>query len=195
MLRLLILVFMSQLLIACSLGGGEVPADHYYRLPEIPVVENQSKLFSSILVNPVQVDGLYHERAILYIEKSTPLEVKRYHYHYWVEPPAKLIQKYLVLYLDRNAIAQQIITNELPDRADIEITPQVLNFERIIDGSDVRLLVAIKIDAHFLKNKKMLSKKYQSNIKLDDNSMHATVNGFGLALAEVFSLFVSDLSK
>ena len=193
MLRLFILLFVSQLLTACSLGGGEIPADHYYRLPEIPAVEKQSNLFNSILIKHVQVDGLYHERTILYIEKNTPLEVKRYHYHYWVEPPAKLIQKYMASYLTHASIAEQITTDALFDRADVEITPQVLNFERIIDGGDIRILVTMQIDVRFSKNKKMLSKKYQSDIKLADNSMHATAKGFGQALEGILASVVQDL--
>ena len=193
--RLFILLFISQLLTACSLAGGEVPVDHYYRLPEIPAIEKQSISFYSILINRVKVDGLYHERSMLYIEKNTPLEVKRYHYHYWVEPPAKLIQKYMASYLIHTSIAEQITTNALIGRADVEITPQVLNFERIIDGGDVRILVTLKIDARFLNNSKMFSKKYKADIKLADNSMHATANGFGQALEGILVSIVQDLNN
>ena len=193
MFRLFILLFLSQLLMACSLGSGEIPADHYYRLPEISTVEKQSNLFNSILIRPVQVDGLYHERTILYIEKNTPLEVKRYHYHYWIEPPAKLIQKYMVSFFSHTSISKQVSTEALLDHADVEITPQVLNFERTIDGDDIRILVSMKFDIRLTKSFKTLSKKYHSEVKLADNSMHTTAEGFGKALDNILISVVEDL--
>ena len=115
-----------------------VQADRFVCLPAGAVVAQAPKqLFKKILIRPVQVEGLYHERSMLYVEEHAPLEVKRYHYHYWVETPARLVQKHMQKYLLASGIANDVTLNPSYESADIEIIPVITGFERLIQNGTI----------------------------------------------------------
>lgn len=181
---------------ACGIGGGQIPSDHYYRLPEVGEVKEIDQQFNVIKINPVTVEGLYHERSILYVEKNTPLEVRRYHYHYWVETPAKLTQKYLTAYVTKTNVAEKIIAASNIEKPDVEIATNIQNFERVINSGDSKVMVTLEFDVIFNQHKnKNFTQKYQKEIPLRSDSMHDTAEAFGEALAQISHALVQGLSK
>ncbi|MCK5092731.1 MAG: hypothetical protein KAR30_09415, partial [Gammaproteobacteria bacterium] len=77
-------ILLSFMLVACG-SQPPVPEDRFYRLPDIQHKQTDAKPISITLSKPVKLEridteGLYQERAILYIDNSYPLELRRYHY-------------------------------------------------------------------------------------------------------------------
>ncbi|MCW9012748.1 MAG: ABC-type transport auxiliary lipoprotein family protein [Gammaproteobacteria bacterium] len=189
----------SLLLSACSFSGGEIPADHYYRLPvagiNTAIAGKLKNNIASLLVEPVQADGLYHERSILYVESATPLELGRYHYHYWVEPPAILIRKHIHSALEGLGINSANANTVSPSKMDVSLTSRILGFERLVNGSDSEVLVKLKLGVRYGSNPdKDWSRQYLARLAVPSQSMHDTVATFGRALDQVLAAFFSDLA-
>jgi len=190
---LLILVMFT---VSCSFSGGQIPADHYYRLPEALVEKLNTPKFEHLLLNPVKVEGLYHERSILYVEQATPLEVKRYHYHYWVETPARLVGKYAQTYLSHSGVTRELSLNASSDPADVETNITIKNFERIVNLQGAQILISLQIAVKYKDNLKSgFSKNYVMKVAAESNSMYASVEAFGLALNQIMASFLNDLSN
>jgi ABC-type uncharacterized transport system auxiliary subunit len=195
-LKIITLIFCVIAIASCSFSGGQIPADHYYRLPEALVEKNDQFKFDSFLLNPVRVEGLYHERSILYVEKPSPLEVKRYHYHYWVETPAKLIRKYAYSYLSKSGISRKVslITNS--QSADVETDITIVNLERIMDQGSAQILISLRLSAKYGEGSQgRFNRLYTETVKVDSNAMHATIEAFGSGLNQIMDKFVADLRK
>ena len=192
--KTILLISIPILLNACSLPSSQIPADHYYRLPSIKLESEVQPVFKQLLIAPVQVSGLYHERAILYIEQAQPLEIKRYHYHYWVEPPAKLIRSYLATYLQQSSIAEQITTDAGFDKADVEVRSVLKSFERLVNDSGFEVVVKIQVTIEYADESwpvKIMD--YPSRTAAASASMHDTAAAFGEALQEIARQLSQDI--
>ena len=108
MIRIFLLILSVNSLTACSLGGAPVPQDHYYKLPQLVISPLEEPRFKQLLIKPVKATGLYHDRAILYIEQEKPLELQRYHYNFWSETPANLLHNALYQGLSSSGLSQKI---------------------------------------------------------------------------------------
>jgi len=184
-----------MMIASCSFSGGQIPADHYYRLPEASVEKNTAFKVNHFLLNPVKAEGLYYERSILYVEASAPLEVKRYHYHYWVETPAKLVRKYAQSYLSQAGTISNMSVNVSSHPADIETDITITNFERIVEPGAVQSLISLRISVKYQKDpERDFSKLYTAKVNAESSVMHATAAAFGKALNEIMGLFVTDLT-
>ena len=171
---------------ACSISGGAIPQDHFYRLPTIETASYVQQ--KNIIVKPVRVDGLYHERSMLYVNQNEPLEIKRYSYHYWVETPASLILKSLTAYLSANKQADL-------NTANIELLPGLLNFERLVSLGKAEAYIKLHIEVNHLNHpEKSFTKTYEARIAASSMNMYDTVSAFGKALDEIAKVLVSDLS-
>lgn len=189
------LIFLHVSLTACSLSGSQVPSDHFYRLPDAVATRSSQQLFDKILIRPVQVEGLYHERSLLYVEDHAPLEIKRYHYHYWVETPARLVQKHMQRYLQTSDIAGDVTLNPSYDVADIEITPVITGFERVIQNGTIRSHVEIDCHVQYAAGAgKSWSRVYTATIVASDATIHSSARAFGQALDQIMTTLLKDLS-
>ena len=194
MYRLIISVVLVCCLQACSLGGGTAPENHYYRIPEITVEQQTSTGLHSVVIKPVKASGLYHERAILYVEKTRPLELKRYHYNFWSETPANLLQDALYQGLSSSKLATQISREMNASRPDLIINSRIVNFERVIDDSTVDVEVALDVTVLSGKDaSKSWSRRYQSTQHIDSTDMYYSAKAFGRALQQITEQLVADL--
>ncbi len=191
----LIVVLLTAGLAACSFGGGIAPQIHYYRLPVITIEKQPQSHYSEILIRPVKASGLYHERAMLYIAKEKPLELKRYHYRFWAQPPAELIHQGLYQGLSASGLAKQVSRKPVMQSPDIIIDTDITSFERIIEGSKVEVRVALEVTLKRETDGSQWTKQYQSIEQLQTSDIHASAEAFGRALQEIISLLVEDLLK
>lgn len=193
MYRLLPITFLISLLTACGLGGGPVPADHFYRLPDI-VLEKQSKpAFDTLVVKPVKASGLYHERVMLYINESRPLEIQRYHYNFWIKKPAELIHEGLYQGFKSRGVAINISRKLNNNSNDYILDSRITHFECILDGQNVtvRLGLNITLSGPDLSVGQW-SKHYLSSQKLHTNDVHASVKAYGTALQDIILQLSGD---
>ncbi len=148
--RFVVLMCFGLMLQACSLSGEAPPADHFYRLPEPSGELSGAQVhFDHVLIKPLQVSGLYHERAMLYVDAQRPLELHRYHYHFWTDPPDVLVQRYMKAWLLQHKVADRVSLDSV-DRGEAEpalvISASLVGFEQRRGGAetDVRLAMDIR---------------------------------------------------
>jgi len=197
MLRIIVLLLIINNIASCSLGGGPAPQDHYYRLPEVNLgnlFESKQAVYNNIVIKPVKSTGLYHERAILFIESDKPLELQRYHYSFWASTPAELSHNALYQGLQSSGIAT-LVSREMPEiRPDYIIDTRIIQFERFIDGSTVNVQVSLEMSVRSGQpSGPVWSKRYNVAKQLQTTDMHDSAEAFGEALKEVSALFVKDL--
>ncbi|MFN2309202.1 MAG: ABC-type transport auxiliary lipoprotein family protein [Gammaproteobacteria bacterium] len=115
MIERLTLLVVVALLSACA-GTRQVPEDSFYRLDIEPPAAMAPALAPALTGNlSVQVGAtapLYRDRALLYSEARQPGRLQRYHYHYWVDSPPRLVQRGLAAYLRAAAVAPGVVTPE-----------------------------------------------------------------------------------
>lgn len=179
-----------------------VPDDRFYRLPQLPPdkVLEKSIVSSVLAVAPLSAGGLYNERAILYIDQKRPLELRRYHYHHWVDSPNYLIQENLLAYLRAVKLAARVVRYQPGNRTAASVKGRLLRFERILNGPNVSVMVAIEFTFRdpLGGSGRRWTKEYSASIQaeggqVEGGSVHATVQAFGTALQQIYESFVSDI--
>lgn len=169
-LKQLILLVAGFMLASCSLPGGNIPADHFYRLPvALPVTTA-----TNVVIQPVRAEGLYNERALLFVEQSRPLELQRYDYHFWAQTPAQLAQHYL------QGCMPQIAANKQPS---LQLAVTITSFERVVESGKAVALVKLRIN----------NREYIASVAANAMDMHATVEAFGAAMQQVCETAARDL--
>lgn len=142
------LLVAAVLLSACA-GGARVPEDSFYRL-EIgaPALRMEPPALAGIL--SVQVGSaapVYRDRAFLYSDAQMPGRLQRYHYHYWVDAPPRLVQRSLADYLRAAGIATAVVTPEDAIDARYRLRVDIERFEqrRDRDGGDVDVALSLTL--------------------------------------------------
>ena len=190
--RLILLFLLVLNLSACSLGGGAVTQDHFYRLPEVVLV-NRGAIYSNIVIKPVKATGLYHERAILFIESDKPLELQRYHYSFWSTAPAELVHNALYQGLHTSGISTQTSRDLSEIRPDYIIDSRVIHFERFIESHKITVEVDIEVSARNATTGAVWIKRYHASKIVPTDDMHASAEAFGEALKGITQQLVDDL--
>jgi ABC-type uncharacterized transport system auxiliary subunit len=182
------------LLSACGIGATMVPADHFYRLPAPQAQPVEARKFDHILVRPVRVEGLYHERAILYVEQARPLEIQRYHYYHWVEPPASLVAKHLQGWLQQSALADRVSFSPSVATAQLEISALINEFHRLVTDQGIDNQLAIEFTLRYANEPgKTWSKQYRVSQPSASAAMHDSARAFGEALDRIMAMLLKDL--
>ncbi|MDH5472624.1 MAG: ABC-type transport auxiliary lipoprotein family protein [Gammaproteobacteria bacterium] len=193
MLRSGCIFFLLLVLQACSFSGSAPPEEHFYRLAVAGADSSFAQpLYKNIYIRPVMADGIYNERAMLYVEDDSPLEVRRYHYHYWITTPARLVQEEFRSYLLSTGITRQLLSQQ-PGEPELVLAIQLVKFERLV-GNGQRVLVALDMDIHQAgQSEAILHKTYRAELPAD-TTMHDTAAAFGQALGTVFKAISDDLA-
>ena len=180
--RIFLLILSVSFLTACGLGGVSAPQDHYYKLPALNISAQSAPRFEQLVIKPVKATGLYHDRAILYIEQEKPLELKRYHYNFWSETPANLLHNALYQGLSSSALSQNISRDIKVTRPDYIIDSRVVRFERVIHSGDVTVQVSLDISVRSGHDESdQWTKRYSS------------AEAFGQAVQDICEQLISDL--
>ena len=170
-MKLIVLLIPVSLLLSCSFSGGSIPADHFYRL----AAAESLPVKSIIDVKPIQADGLYNERALLFVEADRPLELQRYSYHFWAQPPAKMLQHYL-----QSCFSQPVFISSAEKR--VQLTPRLVAFERKLVNGTAQAVISFQIN----------QQQYQASVTTESMDMHATVVAYGQAMQEICQAVAKD---
>lgn len=198
--KLSLLFFVVLFLSACFGGGTEIPQDNFYRLNDISTTKKTANIASSafnvVAVATLKSDALHRERAILYSDISEPLHIQRYNYHHWTQTPNELIQEHLIDYLRKTEFAPKVVRYGEVVQIDAKLTGYIKRFERVINSGEVKVQVRLELHLETFGNKR---KHYQQSYDVEqatsDNSMHATVNAFSLALENIYQQYLDDIHK
>jgi len=192
--KLFSLIFTIPLLTACFGNPAPVPQDYFYTLPDNKISTATSKaVYSSLSVDKIRATGIYNERDILYLHKTKPLSIQRYHYHHWTMPPAQLIQQQIKAYLTANHVANQVMDYSPATKTAGVIRGTLLQFEQLIDGKNYSVGVSIELD--FKSATKHHVKRYVVQTPAKDSSIHASAAAFGEAVEEIMQRFVKDINN
>ena len=195
--RFFLPLFLLSLLGGC-MGGGSVsiPQDHYYRLPAITSVTplHTPSLAGTLEVSSVQASGMLHERAVLFVREQQPLEVSPYHYYYWVNTPASLLQQHLLDYLRQKNFATSQHRYRADTSADFRLETELLHFERYIRKGTVEARVELELVLRDNQSQRILLRKhYQRSVKATSMEMADTASAFGAALTAIYAEFANDI--
>ena len=170
-------------------GPAAVPEDSYYRLAQ-PAPETRLErplLEGGLAIAVVDTPALYQDRAIVYRTRATPLQLRRHHYHYWSDAPARLLQQYLVEYFDRAGLADRVRAEDYASEARYRLQVRLLRLDRIEAPGAGGVEVALAFDLRdSTTGQRLLTGKIdQRESAGGDASMHASVQQFESALARV----------
>ena len=179
-------------------GPAAVPEDSYYRLAQpAPATTLESPLLQGgVALAVVDTPALYQDRAIVYRTAGTPLQLRRHHYHYWSDAPARLLQQYLVEYFARAGLADRVRAEDYDSESRYRLRVRLLRFDRIEAPGEGGVEVALAFDLHdSMTGEQLLSARLdQQRAHPDAGSMHASVQQFESALAGVAQAWLQRLA-
>ena len=188
-----IAALLAVLVLGCA--AEPVPQDRYYRLASRPDVASGPAgpaLDAVVVVERFAADGLTRDRAIVYSENGSDVQVQRHLYHHWTEPPAELLRDDLVRYLRSSGVARRIVTPELRVPTDYEITGHLQRFERVLEAERVRVQLGLALRDR-RSDRLVWSGTYENEAPAAGDSVSAAVRAFNGALESIFARFVKDI--
>ena len=182
-----LLLTLCLLLAACG-SVPPAPIDHFYRLRATPLSATTKAQPGAIAVSPFRADSLYAERPMVYTEEASLRQLRQYHYHLWLYPPAQMVQRHLTasfgaaLDLSGDSTATKVLEG------------RVVGFERVLSGKSSKAVVALELS---LTNngKTRLSKTYQAEQVATDDSLDSFALAMEQALARIYAEFLVDLAN
>ncbi|MEQ9326746.1 MAG: ABC-type transport auxiliary lipoprotein family protein [Rhodospirillales bacterium] len=180
-------------LAACT--AAPVPKDQFYRLTAgAPASTAASSVLDGVLMidRPI-ADGVYSERALVLSRAHDRSMVEQYHYHYWAEPPASMLQQQMVDFFRAAGLARQIVTPELRVRNDFALTSKIRRMERVIDGARPMVALEIEFALHnYRDNKLILLETYSEEVAAGSDGMGDAISAIDAALTAILNRFLAD---
>lgn len=180
-------------LAACT--AAPVPKDQFYRLTAgAPASTAASSVLDGVLMidRPI-ADGVYSERALVLSRANDRSMIEQYHYHYWAEPPASMLQQQMVDFFRAAGLARQIVTPELRVRNDFALTSKIRRMERVIDGARPMVALEIEFALHnYRDNKLILLETYSEEVAAGSDGMGDAISALDAALTAILNRFLAD---
>jgi ABC-type uncharacterized transport system auxiliary subunit len=215
MKRVSLIVLALAGLTGCLGSAPPVPRDHYYRVMVTPPsraaasqtasIEGPSVLgqpasgadivaFPGVLsVAPLEAEGLLRERPLLYSATGSAYEMQQHDYHYWMDPPTRMLQLQLVDYLRASGLAQSVVTPDLRIKADYEVSGRIKRLERLLGGGPARVVVELELSlVARAKNDLIVIGTYSAEAIAGDDGVESSVLALNQALGQVFERFLAD---
>jgi ABC-type uncharacterized transport system auxiliary subunit len=191
---LLAILFVTPLLASCLGAAPPVPRDHFYRLVVSgPAETSRQALLPGVLtIEPLQAEGLLHERPLLYSQSGKSHEVQQHDYHYWTDAPTRMLQDQMVAYLRRSGIAESVVTPEMRIKADYRLAGKAKRLERLIGGGPPRVAVELELVLVRLADGAIVvADSYGIESAAADDSVQASIEALNRATARVFERFLA----
>ncbi|WP_340116213.1 ABC-type transport auxiliary lipoprotein family protein [Pelagibius sp. 7325] len=198
MKRLLPMLLLAPLLVACLGSAPPVPRDHYYRLlvPMPAEVSGAALLPGVMTVEPLLADGLLRERPLLYSAGVAATELQQHNYHYWNDVPPRMLQDQMVTYLRRSGAAGLVVTPDTRVRADYRVSGKAKRFERLVGDGAPKVVVEIELVLQRLSDDALLVvDTYSAEEAAENDSVGASIDALNRATAGVLDAFLGDLRQ
>ena len=182
-------LFLSIVLLLAACGSvPPAPIDRFYRLQPVSVSPATRLLPGAVLVQPFRADSLYAERPVIYSEETSARQLRQYHYHLWLYPPAQLVHEHLTGSLGR--ALDLTGGNSAPNVLD----GRIVSFERAVSGKRSKAVVALELRLQ-AGDKTLLSKTYQAEQSAADESLGAFAVAMEQALGKIYAEFLADVAR
>lgn len=186
--------FSAAALIALCLAACQsvppVPENKYYRL-QAPsgVSATRPLLTSEVIVLPLQADGLYSERAMLFSSDGAR-QLQQYHYHHWLYPPAQVVQEFLAKEWQSLSLASRVQASDRTGDAPYFISGRIVHFERLVGQNKARIELELRLEK---KGKRLWQQTYRAEEAMSENSLPAYVVATENALKRISNDFLTHL--
>jgi ABC-type uncharacterized transport system auxiliary subunit len=191
------LVIAAILLLAACTTSSPVPEDRFYQLE----LATPGQVFPSpvlqggLEIDYTEADPLRSGRAVLYSENAQPLQLKRYHYAYWVDQPPRLVHRQLVQYLRASGIVDRVDDGGQHGTTAYRLKTHVLKFEQLRGGPAPEVVVELEASLERLPAGSVLwTSVYSQRQASGGDNMHATAEAMHKALEQVLHTLSHDLS-
>lgn len=174
------------LLAACG-SVPPAPTDRFYRLQPVSVSSASKALPGAVAVQTFRADSLYAERPIVHAEESSLRQLRQYHYHLWLYPPAQMVQGHFVSSLGG-------ALDLSGSNAHFVLDGRILGFERVLSGKNSKAVVALELRL-LAGGKPLLNRTYQAEQVATDDSLDAFAVAMEQALAKIYAEFLADLAR
>ena len=133
-----------------------------------------------------RADSLYAERPIVYTEDAAQRQLRQYHYHLWLYPPAQMVESNLM-----DSLTQAFDFSRSKE-SDNVLEGRVLGFERVFSGKSSKAVVALEMRL-VASGRVLTNKVYKAEQTAADDSMGAFVEAMERALAKIYNELLTDL--
>jgi ABC-type uncharacterized transport system auxiliary subunit len=197
MTRILLAIFLAVALGGCLGSAPPVPRDHYYRVLVAPPPDAAGRQLPGVVsVPPLEADGLLRERPLVFSAKGRPHEMQQHDYHFWTDPPPRMLQGQLVDYLRRSGIARSVVTPDLRIRPDFEVLGRIKRLERQLSGGAPQVSVELELGLIELAEDRLLVlDSYALDLPAEDGSVESSIAAVNQAVVEIFGRFLADARR
>jgi len=182
-------------LVGCT-SIGPVPEDRFYRLDAVHPDHRLADpvLHGGLNVVYVRADPLRGGRAVLYSDSTQPLQLRRYHYEFWVDQPPRMLRRVLTSYLREAGIADSVVAGEGTADSAYSLQLSLLRFEQVLGGQKADVEVAVEATLSSGSGDSILwTRVYERRRASHSRQMHDTATAMQAALADVFADLRADL--
>jgi len=207
-------------LTGCLGSAPPIPRDHYYRIMVAPPSRTAASQTASIegatilgqpdlgrpdsgaaivaypgvlSVAQLEAEGLLRERPLLYSATGSATEMQQHDYHYWMDPPTRMLQLQLVDYLRASGLARSVVTPDLRIKADYEVNGRIKRLERLLGGGPARVVVELELSLVARPdNELIVIGIYSAEAIAGDDGVESSVLALNQALGQVFERFLAD---
>ncbi len=146
-----------------------------------------------LAVLPLEAEGLLRERPLLYSATGRATEMQQHDYHYWMDPPTRMLQLQLVDYLRASGLVQSVVTPDLRIQADYEVSGRIKRLERLLGGGPIRVVVELELSlVARATNDLIVVGSYRAGAIAADDGVESSVLALNRALRQVFESFLTD---
>lgn len=189
-------IALVALVLSACVSAPPIPEQNYYLLPEPhPTVVYAKPLVATALSVPrLRANGVYNERAMIYVDDTNPLDLHTYHYHSWNDVPALMIRDHLVAYLRASHAAPQVLDPAGGAFSRERVVGRILHFERRISDTIVKVDVQLELGIARADGTWLFEPHtYRAVLAAPDRSVHASAATFGRALDAICARFLAEL--
>lgn len=176
-------IVLAAVLAAALSGCGSTPpapADRFYRLQTTTVGGNAA--IPKHTLRSVRADSLYAERPIIHVRSDDPRQLRQYHYHLWLYPPADTVRDFLSASLGSGREGGILL--------DVRIT----GFERVLDGNASLARAELQVMAGG-PGGVVFERRYAAKEAAADDSFSAFAAAMESALRRISGELASDLAQ
>lgn len=200
MFRPIKLVFAFVALV--SIGGlagcaqPPLPQDHYYRL-SVPLPDQRFDaplLDGSLQVERFAAEGVLSGRPLVYSKPGDKNELLEYYYHFWMEPPAVMMQNQFIKFMRNANVSETIVTPDMRINPAYIMTGKIRRMERIVDDNQVAFEVEVGL-REAATNKVISLDIYGMQGPAEGSTVKDAVKAMDQLLAKVFQRVIDDMKK
>ncbi|MGH8547723.1 MAG: ABC-type transport auxiliary lipoprotein family protein [Methylococcales bacterium] len=177
--------------------SGPASREIYYQLaPEIQERHPDREACGTVLTSRLGALGFAGGRAIVFRDRNDSLEIQRYNYHHWSEPPALMIQDAIVRSLRAAGLTRYVITPNERANADWIVSGSLIRLEHFPNSSPARVEIEVELGlVATASHETLFLERYLEIEPAASNGLDDAVQAFNQALERMLARFQNGAGK